>query len=266
MRGDWGPAGVTVAPCACRQRRVSNVRAATCARDARGTDGVSCHPPSAAWVPWSVRCPRPPRLHPVTSGDPGAATPCAAYVGWEHPGRAPGPVLKPSGSSSPTSLGSSRAGPAPPSSPALCHGHRHCCTTATSVPPLCHGHHHRCATLTVVPWPCLCHGHHCAMVVHPTISRPSATHLPMPFLPPPHPRAPPLHTCPGAAGGSIPSLPVQPRPPRAPQPRSPGCVWFGSGRARAGVNPALETRAGDGRGSGQPSGAGARPKQTPGGG
>lgn len=111
-------------------------------------------------------------------------------MGWEHPGRAPGPVLKPSGSSSPTSLGSSCAGwslPPPLSMPvgarrqplgqgwARDSGGTHYGQAIVIALPwspslLCHFHHHCCAMVivTAVSWSpsllCQCHCHCCVMV------------------------------------------------------------------------------------------------------
>lgn len=213
-------------------------------------------------------------------------------MGWEHPGRAPGPVLKPSGSSSPTSPGSSCAGwslPPPLSVPvgawhqplgqrwARDSGGTHCGWAIVAAVPwspslLCHGHHHCCATviITAVPWSlsllchdnCLCcaqslsllcqgHHHHCVMVItaqcHPFCashhSHPSDTH-PYPLPPSSSSSSLCLGHLPRIHRGSIPiSHPCH--PPLIPLP---GCVWFGTGRAGAGVNPAWkpEPAAGEG--------------------
>lgn len=158
----------------------------------------------------------------------------------------------------------------------LCHGHRLCCATATvtavSWPPsllctvavtalswplslLCPSHCHCCVmcvivTVSAVPQSLslLCQGH-CVVVTtaqcHPSCashhSHPSDIHL--------HPLPPSSSSsCPGhlprSHRGSIPiSHPCH--PPLIPLP---GCVWFGTGQAGAGVNPAWKPKPAAGEG------------------
>ena len=147
----------------------------------------------------------------------------------------------------------------------LCHGHRHCHAT------LCHGHHRCCAmamavppramaTIVAVPPALPFHGRATAAPWSPSPLRRGRVCAVAAIVPPPWPCIPPSPglqpspsspsrssaPCPGHLPGSH-----RPRRHRPFPPGSPGCVWFGRGEARAGVNPALETRAGGGRGSGQ---------------
>lgn len=142
----------------------------------------------------------------------------------------------------------------------LCHGHPHCCALSLSAVSwplslLCPSHCHGCVmcvivTVSAVPQSLslLCQGH-CVVVTtaqcHPSCashhSHPSDIHL--------HPLPPSSSSsCPGhlprSHRGSIPiSHPCH--PPLIPLP---GCVWFGTGQAGAGVNPAWKPKPAAGEG------------------